>query len=276
MKNVSLLLLGLIWACSNSPSSEATYENFEEILIADMADATGANTIQLQAEKDIEDLKIIKTATLRFPTDDLEKTRQRIRAAVGSYNGIIQNDRSGKGYNEWYREMVIRVPSKHFHTVLDSISNGVSYFDTHEVSQQDVSEEFVDLQARLKAKRQLEARYLELLRMAKNVSEVLDIERELSKIREEIEVREGRLQYLQDRVSYSTINLYFYKTSVETGVTVSYGSKMWNAIQSGWSGLSYFFLGLLHIWPFFVILILIFLFIKRYFSKKNKKTTSQS
>jgi hypothetical protein len=73
MKNVSLLLLGLIWACSNSPSSEATYENFEEILIADMADAKGANSIEYQAEKDIEDLKIIKTATLRFPTDDLEK-----------------------------------------------------------------------------------------------------------------------------------------------------------------------------------------------------------
>lgn len=276
MKKVSVLLLVLIGACSDSTSTDAYYESSEEVLIADMSVATGSDPVQSQEEKDLQDLKIIKTATLRFPTDDLEKTRQRIRAAVTQHNGIIQNDRSGKGYNEWYRDMVIRVPSQHFHSVLDSITTGVSYFDTNDVSQQDVSEEFVDLQARLKAKRQLEARYLELLRQAKNVSEVLEIERELSKIREEIEVREGRLQFLQNRVSYSTINLYFYKTSVESGVTVSYGSKMWNAIQSGWNGLSLFFLGLLHIWPFFVILIALIFVLKRYFSKKNKKTTPQS
>ena len=131
-------------------------------------------------------------------------------------------------------------------------------------------EEFVDLQARLKAKRTLEDRYLELLKKANNVKEMLEIERELSNIREEIEAKQGRLQYLENKVSMSTVNIEFYKTTAETGITQSYGQKMKNALQGGWNGISVFFLGILYLWPLFLVAIIVVI-ILRIFLKRRKK-----
>ncbi|HLU50656.1 MAG TPA: DUF4349 domain-containing protein [Flavobacteriaceae bacterium] len=273
MKTISLFLFSMVLACSQSKSGDYAYTQFEEAELAVEDSYSGTtydgtqSTTNLQV---VEEAKIIKTANLRFPANNIDKTHASIKSLVSKHNGIIQEDRSGKGYNELYRDMVIRIPSQHFQTVIDSISAGVDYFDQNNISQQDVSEEFVDLQARLKAKRQLENRYLELLKQAKNVTEILEIERELSVIREEIEAREGRLKFLENRVSYSTINVYFYKTTTDAGVTKSYGSKMGHAIKSGWNGLSVFFLGLLHIWPFFVILFILIFVLKRYLSRRKK------
>ncbi len=166
---------------------------------------------------------------------------------------------------------MVRVPSQNFQPFIDGVSEGVSYFDRKDISRQDVTEEFVDLEARLKAKRELENRYLELLAKAKNVKEMLEIERELSQIREEIEAKQGRLNYLKNRVSLSSINLYFYKTTSQTGVTVSYGQKMVNALKGGWDGISVFFLGILYLWPLFLIVGILILILRRYLKRKKVK-----
>src|SRR5690606_17691197 len=99
---------------------------------------------------------------------------------------------------------------------------------------------------------------------------MLQIERELSNIREEIEAKQGRLQYLQNQVSMSTVNVEFYKTTAETGITQSYGQKMKNAFQGGWNGISVFFLGILYLWPLFLVAIIIVI-VLRIFLKRRKK-----
>ncbi len=273
MKTLSFLIFGFILACSNpSDKSEQSppedHLAFEVIEEAEMRQKDAQSSGDVSTE--IQEQKIIKTGNLRFATKNLEETHSKTKHLVNRHEGILQSDRSGKNYNENFRDITIRIPSQHFQTVIDSLSKGVEYFDHKEITQQDVSEEFVDLEARLKAKRELESRYLELLKQAKNVKEMLEIERELSTIREEIEARQGRLNYLQNQVSYSTIHLYFYKTSTDKGVTASYGQKMWNAIVSGWNGISLFFLGLLHIWPFFIILLLIAFGVRKYLKRKKK------
>ena len=170
---------------------------------------------------------------------------------------MVQNDNSGKSYNRIYKNITVRIPTENFQKFIDGISEGVEYFDRKDISRQDVSEEFVDLEARQKAKRVLEDRYLELLKKANKVEEMLQIERELSNIREEIEAKQGRLQYLQNQVSMSTVHIEFYKTTAETGITQSYGQKMKNALQGGWNGISVFFLGVLYLWPLFLVAIMI-------------------
>jgi len=271
MKTITLFIFSMILACSNTTSDSdrgenALYEYDEAGVVGASLEISEKSSVpQMQQEQ-----KIIKTGNLRFQSRDLEKTHARVKNLVTRYNGILQSDRSGKGYNEDYREMTIRIPAEHFQTLIDSISQGVAYFDQNDVTQQDVSEEYVDIEARLKAKRELENRYLELLKQAKTVKDMLEIERELSNIREEIEARQGRLKYLQNQVSYSTLHLYFYKTTTDKGITTSYGQKMWNAIKSGWNGISLFFLGLLHIWPFFVILLLAVFGVRKYLKRKKK------
>ena len=213
--------------------------------------------------------KIIKTANLLFETQDLDNTHTRAIRLATTHGGFIQRDNAGKSYNRVYTQMVLRVPTQNFQVLIDSLGKGVAFFDQKDITRSDVGEEFVDLQARLKTKRELERRYLELLTKAKNVSEMLEIERELANIREEIEAGQGRLNYLQDKVSLSTINVEFYTTTAETGATVSYGKKMSNALKGGWNGISSFFLGVLAAWPGVLVLGIIVYLLRRYFKRRS-------
>ncbi len=215
--------------------------------------------------------KIIKTASIRFETNDLTTTHKRILKAIKEAQGYVQNDNAGThSYGRTYQNLTVRIPTRNFDMALERISEGVAYFDERTISQEDVTAEFIDIDARLKAKRALEDRYLNLLSKAKNVKEMLEIERELAQIREEIEAKQGRLKYLQSQVSLSTLEIEFYKDEVTTQVTNSYGSKMVNALKSGWNGVSVFFLGLLHLWPFLILLGIGAFFMRRWI-KKNKK-----
>ena len=275
---ISFLILILPLACSQnksadyteSPNYDEAYAVEEEIAFKASESSKDEYEIIKNNEASVEQ-KLIKESFLEFETEDLDKTYSNIARFVKQNNGFIQDDNSNKNYNRISRNLTIRIPTNGFQNVLDSISGSVSFFDTKRVSSKDVTEEFIDLEARLKAKKTLETRYLELLSKAKNVKEILDIERELSNIREEIEAKQGRLKYLNNKVSLSTINIQFYKTTTESKITQSYGSKMWKAIASGFNGLSLFFLGLLHIWPFIILLIIGFFLLKRWINKKNKK-----
>ena len=276
---IPLFLLLICIGCNNpSPKASTVYDTevVEEVAMEVSAPAGEGeydlSPTALQALKGTEtyEPKIIKTANLRFETDDLSATTTTVQQIVKKLNGQIQSDNEYKNYYSVTHNMVVRVPSSNFDAFITEISNGVSYFDHKKISSQDVTEEYIDVEARIKAKQKLEERYLELLKKANKVKEMLEIERELSYIREEIEVKQGRLRYLQNRVSMSTINLEYYKTiEAKQGATVSYGSKMWNAIKSGFNSLSSFFISLLYLWPFILIFVILFLLIRRRLKRKK-------
>lgn len=278
MKIFSLFLFGLALACGGGGTSDYAYEESKTAAADYEYDVAPVSELKVTEDGSTEivvaqEQKIIKTANLRFEASKPEETHKNILALTQQYKGFIQNDNAGKNYNQLYRNMVIRVPTENFQPFIGAVSQGVPYFDQKDISRQDVSEEFVDLEARLKAKRELETRYLELLKQAKNVKEMLEIERELSNIREEIEAKQGRLNYLQNKVSLSTVNIEFYKQTAETGVTLSYGQKIVNALKGGWDGISVFFLGLLYLWPLFIIALIVILVLRRYLKRSKKKAS---
>ncbi len=214
--------------------------------------------------------KIIKNANISYETTDLDATAKQVGDAIKKHNGQVQNDSESKEYNSLNRRLTIRIPFQNFEAFIADISKGVSHFDRKEISVQDITEEYIDVEARIKTKKILEARYLELLKKATKVSEMLEIEKELSAIREEIEVQEGRLRYMKNRVALSTIYLEFYKTTeVEQGATVSYGTKISNAFKSGINTLSSFFIGLIYFWPFILIFVIAFILIRRRIKRKR-------
>ena len=214
--------------------------------------------------------KIVKTGNLRFETKDLNDTYNQILKSVKANGGSIQNDSEGKNYETVFRNLVVRIPSQNFDVFIQNISKGVSYFDNKEISAEDVTAEYIDIDTRLNAKKALENRYLDLLKKANKVSEMLEIEAQLSAIREEIEAKQGQLNYLKSRISLSTITIEFYKPiAQESGATESYGSKIWNAIKSGFNSFSGFFIGLISLWPFVIIFSFVSYFIYKRFLKNN-------
>ena len=208
MKYKILLILLLIAFFSNCKKAEDKLLVNEDVA-AFAADSKGdqvkfVKPVVAKSEEVTEEIeqKIIKEGNLRFETNDLVATYTQIQNAVKNQQASIQNDTEGKDYESVFRKLIIRVPNKNFDLFLKDISKGVAYFDSKEISSQDVTAEFIDIDARLKAKKMLESRYLELLKKANKVSEMLEIEAQLSAIREEIEAKEGQLKYMQNRVSF--------------------------------------------------------------------------
>lgn len=257
----------------NAP--QASYKEAASMAV-DSAATEASEEVSLPNNEEIIQQKIIKNANLRFQSSNLKESYDIVLAASKKYKGIIQNDTEGTYDNEMYRNFTIRIPGNNFDNFIDDISKGVDYFDRKEISSEDVTEEYIDVASRIKTKKMLEQRYLELLKKAGKVSEMLEVEQQLSAIREEIEAKEGRLKYLQNKVAYSTINLEIYKPiAQQSGATVSYGTKIWNAIKSGFFSISNFFIGLIENWPIILILVGVFLFIRKKLKKNgwiiNKK-----
>ena len=275
MKYKILLVLLIFAFFSNCKKAEESLDSNIQAVKLPKKSESGINALYNkdtndETEQNIEQ-KIIKEGNLRFETNDLEATYSQIQNAVKNQNATIQNDTEGKDYQSVFRKLIIRVPSKNFDPFLTAISKGVSYFDNKEITSQDVTTEFIDIEARLKAKKVLENRYIELLKKANKVSEMLEIEAQLSAIREEIEAKQGQLNYMQNRVSFSTITVEFYKTvATESGITTSYGMKIWNAFKSGFNNLSSLFIGILSIWPFIIILIVGIYFIRKKITRNKK------
>ena len=215
--------------------------------------------------------KIIKNADLRFESSDLEKTYATLVKNIKNKNAIIQSDAENKTNYNLSRSLTIRIPSKNFDAFVNELSKGVTYFDRKEISSRDVTAEYIDTDSRIASKKKLELRYLELLKKANKVQEMLEIEKQLSEIREEIEAKEGQLKYLQSQVSMSTINVEFYKNmATESGVRVSFFGKIWTAIVSGFNSVGVFLIFILEMWPFVLGVIgVIYLIRKRRLRKRQ-------
>jgi hypothetical protein len=148
------------------------------------------------------------------------------------------------------------------------ISESAKKIDFKNVQVQDVTEEYIDVETRIKTKKELESRYRVLLSKARTVEEILSIEKELGTLRSDIESIEGRLKYLKDQVSLSTLSVEYYEL---TRSTLNFSSKLGHAVVSGWKLLLGFIVGLVNLWPFIIIIVLIIVVALRMSKKKPLK-----
>jgi len=205
--------------------------------------------------------KLIKTGNITFETKELEATRKTVLAVVNQYNGYVASDNQYKSEDRISATISVRIPARSFDLVLDGISKGVDKFDNKNIHISDVTEQFLDVEARLKTKKALEVKYLEILKKAKTVREILDVERELGKLRGDIEATEGRLKYLQSQVSFSTLSITFYKNNA--GKEVGFGNKIGEAFKDGVENVKAFLVSMLSVWPFMIILFLLIFYVRK-------------
>jgi hypothetical protein len=190
--------------------------------------------------------RVIREGELRFETMDRNRTRTEILGFVKTHQGYLADDREQRNPNTLEQAMTIRVPSEEFDELLADVSSGVTHFDKREIRAIDVTEEFVDVEARLKTKKETEARYRELLTQAKSVEEILKIEEQIDKLRAEIESTEGRLRLMKDRESYSTLSVSFYESSAKAA---GFGNRVFGNFLLGWQTVVEFTIAVVVIWP---------------------------
>lgn len=213
--------------------------------------------------------KLIKNGNLQWEAKGKDSVRRAILALLPKYQGYTTRDEDQTHYNQVQTTLEIRVPADRFDALVEEISSGVRAFDHRNISVRDVSEEFVDLEARRKSKRELEVRYLELLKKANTVEDMLQVEGKLNQVRTEIERMEGRLRYLTNQVSLSTLTINIYEY-IDTPEVNDDPSEITKALQDGWDILTTLLLFFLRIWPFTLIglVLIVWYFLRR---KKNRE-----
>lgn len=247
----------LLTACGGGEQAEyASVERLEVQLAPPPSPDRGVETVER---------KLIKEGDVEFETNDLNATRQAILKAVEKYKGYVSSDQESNSPERESNTMVVRVPADHFDNFLSDATKGVKRFDSKEIKIIDVTTEFLDIQARLKTKKELENRYLELLKQAKNVIEMLEIEKQIGELRSDIESMEGRLKYLQNQVSYSTLTLTFYKS---IPYQAEFNHQITDGFRNGWDNLVWFFVALINVWPFILLGIALLIALRVYRRKR--------
>lgn len=156
--------------------------------------------------------KIIHRATIVLRVEDFGQTEKKLGElvqAAGGYVAAFHEDRSSGAQRggRW----TIRVPVTGYARFIEQ-AGLLGIAEQRETHADDVTEEYVDLGARLKNKQQLEARLLEMVaKRSDEIKDVLALETELARVREEIERMQGRLRFLNDRVALTTVEIAAYE-----------------------------------------------------------------
>lgn len=302
-KNVLVLLLSslllLLAACANE--SEYSNDSLEQPAEAPSSNDVTGDSDQASREEselvseDSSDEKqdapavatermIIQTAHLSVNVKELKIAQSKIEKKVEQYGGYIvessvyqEDDQTNSG------KMIVRIPEEHFQAfLLDAEGEAVDILE-RQVTGQDVTEQFVDLQSRVKSKRAVEERLLDFMSKAQKTEDLLKISADLAQIQEEIEVMVGRMKYLENQTSFSTIELMMYENRVVVPAIDSKELNTWektkkqlatstNSLLAAGSTLIVFFIGNL---PVLLILaafgVLAFWIIRKRFRQEQNK-----
>lgn len=223
--------------------------------------------------------KIIRNADLTLEADSPEEAQQKISAIAESKKGfVIESTQSSSDVKTTTRDtvtMTIRVPAEQFNSALDEIRKTSSRVIVETVKGEDVTEEFIDIEARLKAKKALEGQFLEIMKRSNSVEDALNVQRELAEVRGEIEQIEGRKRFLEDQASLSTIKIRLESPTAFSANSSGFFYQLKESIGSGFDAALTFTLGLVTVLiallPFLLLVVLPIYLILRYFWSKRRK-----
>lgn len=266
------LSLFVFASCAKKPNEEQLAMSVELAEVPPPAQG-GAPQEAVRVNEVSVSRKLIKEGLVLFETPDIEKTRSQIMAAVAANNAYVSADKQNNLADKVSYELTIRIPTANFDAFLNSATKDVLYFDNKEIDVKDVTAEYLDNEARLKTKKEIELRYRQLLSKASTVKDVLSIEKELGDIRTEIESLEGQLKFLADQVQFSTLRINFYK-NISTPTVFTY--QISAAFVRGWENLLTMFLLAIDIWPFLLLGAGIWFGVRKLNKRKVKKADPET
>jgi len=223
--------------------------------------------------------KVIKDGRLGIKVKDLKKAKTGIDTLVRSVGGYYDTESLNNNDYEMEYNLKIRIPAEKFEVFLDKIEKGENVVSYKTIDARDVTDQFIDLQTRLGNKQKYMARYQELLKGAKSIKDILDLQEKIRVLEEEIESTTGRLKYMNDLVNYSTLDLSIsqkkaFKYTTEQRANIS--ERVKQSLIGGWYTFVDFLLFLLNIWVFLILIsVAIYFWIKYRKRRKSKKIKSE-
>jgi hypothetical protein len=151
--------------------------------------------------------KIIKTASITLEVKDVYGAVESLKNIAAQKGGYISSTNVQNGYNNRLSgSVVIRVPQAEFENTLAGV-NAIGMVKSSSTQGDDVTEEYVDIQAQKTSYQNQLAQYNEIMKKAVKVSDVLEIQQQIDRVQTQLNQLEGRLKYLNSRIDLSTITV---------------------------------------------------------------------
>lgn len=213
---------------SAEPASDSAADEYAE-------DAPSGQASQIQA-LDL-DRRVIRNGEIDLEVSDVETATRQFRELVADRGGFMTSSSAqtlGEDRSRTY--LAFDVPADQFESIMDRMRDHSIVVDViHEsTTSQDVTEEYVDLESRLGNLKAAEARYVELLDAAVTISEILDVEYELTRVRGDIEQLQGRINYLDQRTSFSRISVTLEPESEDNGTIAGQSFAPGETAREAW------------------------------------------
>ena len=165
------------------------------------------------ASAEAADRKIIRDGNLTIEVNSTTETQQKVTSIAEANGGFVvtseakQRESTEPENRTLDIKLVVRVPAHRFGPALESIRGLATTLREENVTGQDVTEEFIDLEARIRTQKALELQFLEIMKQARKVGDALEVQGQIADVRTDIEKLEGRKRFLENRSSLSTITV---------------------------------------------------------------------
>lgn len=300
MKSLFILLLLLVFSisCSRQGATEATMADRASPQMAPATTAATAGDMKSNygapepkvalaelnkatVTNEAADRRIIRNADITIEVASTTEAQQRVTSIAEFHGGFVvtseakQREDVDPSKRTLDIKLVVRIPANQFGAALDEITRLASNLPEANVSGQDVTEDFIDLEARIKTQKALELQFLEIMKQARSVEDALQVQSQIADVRTDIEKLEGRKRFLENRSSLSTITVNIrtpkFITATPTGLRHTVREAFSESLEMASGMLTFFIRFVILMVPIFVFVLLPAGLITRYLMRRAKR-----
>lgn len=274
MKTLIILFVCMLWVLSCQRESQG-FERGPVMDSKDMAPAMEESQSYEGGSSDkvtIVDQKIIRHGDMTIKVDDALKFKAGVDAILKNHKAYIGNEQFNNSDYVASYHVQIRVPSENLDALVAELEAMDGIVESKSINATDVTQEYIDLEIRLANKRSYVEQYREILKSARTVEDILKVREQIRVLEEEIESAEGRLKFLRNQVSLSTLNLtitqekdFVYRPDRK----INFFERLKDSFSAGWYGFVQFCLGVVGLWPFWLALVVLIWLLRKYTQKKR-------
>ncbi|MMZ53739.1 hypothetical protein D1872_155400 [compost metagenome] len=206
---ISILLTAGCGASNQNPDSSMT--DTSQSQITEIADNTNPNTAPSEKKQAGMAAMMVYQAELGLNVKDFATSQKSLTQLVEKMNGYIVEASSynqGEGDSLLNGDFRIRIPNTKFNTFLEETEKLALKVTNRTIQGRDVTEEYIDLEARLASKQVLEKQLLGFMKNAQKTSDLLQIAQDVNKVQTEIEQLKGKMKYLKNQSDFATITIH--------------------------------------------------------------------
>jgi hypothetical protein len=248
----------------------------EQMKTSVQKDKQSGNIVTQNAQNiDVTKRMIIRTGSMSLEVEKFDDAEKTVADAVKKNGGYISNTTSSQNSSgKKQGTLVLKVPADKYDALIAEVS-AVGKVMSQNINANDITEEFIDLEARQKTQKELEQRLLKLLsEKTARLTDVVEVEQKLASVRQVIESIDGRLRYLKNQSDMSTLTLSLYEPALlQTSSGGGFFYELGQGVKKGLRGFTEILSGmitlLIALLPVIILVLIIIWIIRRIIKKKK-------